>query len=165
MGFILLIMKGYSSSYQIWNYISKNPKSNIKSMAYNNVNKRILLLHKKGYLEEIRSEQYSLHGRKDYRIKRHAIEPLISYLLFQSENFQIISEHISRSKLDREAFENRLNLKLLDILESGNSYYDSVGKTLTLPFKRIKNIRIDDIKELKLMSLKAQQQQPKRKLS
>jgi hypothetical protein len=163
MGFILLIMKGYSSSYQIWNYISKNPNSKIKSMAYNNVNKRILLLHKKGYLEEVKAEQYSLHGRKDYRIKRQVIELLISYLLFQSENFEIISEYISRSKLNRKAFEDRLSLKLTDILEAGNSYYDSVGMTVTLPSKRIGNIRIDDVKEPKLEPLKAQQ--PKRKLN
>src|SRR4051794_23207695 len=87
--FMFLIVKGYSSSYQIWNYMKKNadknPKdiNNVKPMAYNNTNKRILILCGKGYLEETsqwnQQQQPNLHGRKDYRISMKGMEYLMTH--------------------------------------------------------------------------------------
>jgi hypothetical protein len=151
---MFLIMKDYTSSYQIWNLTAKNPdldpNIDIKPMAYNNVNKRILNLHKNGYLEVVKHQDKSnAHKRKDYKITMKGIEYLIPYLLLQSKNFEIISKYISRSGLDRQAFETKLGLKIFNILDSGNSYYEVAGKILILPSNLITEIQIKDIREPK----------------
>jgi len=80
--FLLLFIKGSTSSYGIWNIISKNPDLNIKPMAYNNINKRIVALYNKGYLEEIDlQDKFNIHGRKDYRVTIEGIEQVIPHIL------------------------------------------------------------------------------------
>jgi hypothetical protein len=148
---MFLIIRGYSSSYQIWNYIKKNPDKSIKPMAYNNTNKRILILCGKGYLEEVSqwNPQQNLHGRKDYKISKKGMEYLISYILFQSGSFEDISKYLDEMKFDRETFEGILGPKILNILESASSYYAPIPATLSLRAKRLGYLQIG-IKEPKL---------------
>ena len=163
MGFILLIMKGYTSSYQIWNYVSKNPNSNIKSMAYNNVNKRILSLHKKGYLEEIKAEQYNLHGRKDYKVTIDSMEQLIPYLLLQSkmDDFKAIAEYVLKSGLDDQLFRSMLANKITDILIAADNYCRFVHVELQIPSKDIRQIKIINTKKPVMAALPISSQKKK----
>jgi hypothetical protein len=105
-------MKNYTSSYQIWNFIEKNPGLNIKPMAYNNVNKRILNLCKNGYLEEINlPNRVNMHGRKDYKVTSKGVEQLIPHIFMHTkEDHQTIIQYLHKFPIEPKQIEDWKNI-------------------------------------------------------
>lgn len=79
-------------------------------MAYNNVNKRVVDLHKKGYLElaEIDDGSPNIHSRRDYKLSVTGMNELIRYLISNYEylgsKFEILSliKYMDEFGLDKQ---------------------------------------------------------------
>jgi hypothetical protein len=131
--FILLIMKGHSSSYRIWNFIGKNPDLNlkIKPMAYNNVNKRVLAIFKKGYLEEIKLDDKSnIHGRKDYKLSQKGMDFILLHMLTHPKDAKVTAEYINKFPKDKPLFDQLLINRVMSIMSAADQYLYPYGRTL-----------------------------------
>jgi hypothetical protein len=153
---LFLITKGNPSSYAVWAAMNRQMQG--QGLAYVNIKKRIKRMVEMGILQRVDPAMNTtgIRGRKEYKLTEKAMEPLIPYLLSQSEDLEPISKYIYKSGLDRKVFENILNHRIFNILVSGNSYYRVAGQIAKFPSKDITNIWIvDDIEEPKPVIMKA----------
>ena len=135
--FLLLIIRGYTSSYAIWSHIKKEVKekgannTGLKVMAYNNVNKRITNLAKDGLIEEVKIGKESIHGRKDYRVSIKGLEHLMPHIIAHPQDARIITKYMDGFGLDdKQAFGNLIVSKVISKIKSANEYLESVVKYL-----------------------------------
>jgi hypothetical protein len=144
---MLLIMKSYTSSYQIWNLIAKNPdldpNLDVKLMAYNNVNKRILKLHQNGYLEIVkRQNKTNTHKRKDYGVTKKGIEQLIPYLLTHPKEAEIVTKYVNKlDTMKKHILGNLLIDKIVSTLDFANQYLGSIGRLDFVPLSNLNQIK------------------------
>jgi len=100
---MFLIMKDYTSAYEIWNYIGQHPTLEIRPMAYFNTNKRILRLYKNGFLEVIkRSDKSDKHGRRDYKITPKGMNQLIPYVFLHPEETETIINYLHKFPIETD---------------------------------------------------------------
>jgi hypothetical protein len=133
---ILLVTKGYSSSYSMWAFMKRNFQG--KVMAYINVNKRVTRLVKAGFLEEIRPGSYTvnIHGRKDYKVTVKGMVQLIPHILTHHDEVKGLDQYMDKIALDKIKFTLSLLEGLASAMESVNEYH-SQTKMVYFPFKDI----------------------------
>lgn len=125
MKFMLLIIRGYASSYSIWTYMKNNPKEYPKPIAYKNINQRLLRLARIGLLEgEVKFDTpTSTHGRRDYKVTRNGLDQLIPYMKKHTEVVQDIIKYMDKIGADKNLFglilleEHTHMTKLLNVFE------------------------------------------------
>jgi hypothetical protein len=143
---LLLIIRGYTSSYAIWSHIKNEVKEKgttyLKIMAYNNVNKRILNLAKNGLLEDVKTGigEPSIHGRKDYKLTTNGLEQLTPYVITHPEYAKAIHEYMDRFNVDKQAFGNVLVDNVVSRIDSENEYLISM-KSLGFAPTNMKQLR------------------------
>jgi hypothetical protein len=109
----MMVTRECTSGYSAWVQMKKEDEH---VMAYKNIGRRVLILHKHGYLEEIKLENVeNLHGRKDYKVTMKGMEKLIPYIMTHPEDVTNINEYVMKFGLDKR----RLLELLIDKYHSG----------------------------------------------
>jgi hypothetical protein len=108
--FLLFIAQGYLSSYSIWKRVKESIFTS-EGMVYKNVNRRILILWKSGYIEEIKYLGRSPHGRIEYGLTVKGLRQLIPFVLDYPgvEDVQGIIDYINRSDISRKDLGNLIS--------------------------------------------------------
>jgi DNA-binding PadR family transcriptional regulator len=117
--FRIMITKGYTSGYAIW---SQMKRENDNVIAYKNVGRRILLLHKQGFIDEIKLESDTVPWRKDYKLTMKGLEQLIPYIQTHFEQLKTIVDYMEKFNLDIEAFSHLLFSKFDSIRKLVSKY-------------------------------------------
>ena len=112
---ILLVTKGYTSSYAIWSAMNEEAKRKLKlkkSIAYKNVHQRALNLLKHGFLEEIKVDLINMHGRRDYKLTLKGLKQLVPYIKAHPDHVKDLMEYMDKIKFREELFVNVLEDEL-----------------------------------------------------
>jgi hypothetical protein len=151
-----LIRSGYPTSYSIWNQLKaeaekREPGSSMKVMVYKNVNRRVLLLAESSFIEEIKYEKKTPHGRIDYRLTKKGIEELIPYLLDRPEEIPSVIEYLNKSGIDKKDLESLLANEIRRMIDNVDHLYAMAIATdqyaflpgIMSDFERIASLRKD----------------------
>lgn len=120
---MLLVMRGYTSSYALWSYAQEKKTEYIKPVAYKNVNQRFLRLARLGFLEETQLGN-NPHRRIDYKLTMKGLEELIPYILGHPDQLKSIVEYMDKFNLDTEAF-SALLFNKYDLMKKLVSKYEN----------------------------------------
>ena len=126
MELMLLVMRGYTSSYSLWNYAQENKTEYIKPVAYKNVNQRFLRLARLGYIEEVKLGN-NPHRRIDYKLKIKGLEQLIPYLLTHPNEIENIVKYMDKFELDKELFGFQLVENTETMLKLTRAFHEKAG--------------------------------------
>jgi hypothetical protein len=139
--FLLLFIKGFTSSYAIWSHIKKEAKekgadnTSLKVMAYNNVNVRVTNLLREGFLEEVKIGG-SIHGRKDFRLTNKGLEQLMPHVIAHPEDAKAVHAYMDRFNVDNQAFGKMLVGNVISNIDSENEYLVSMKRLGFAPTNR-----------------------------
>lgn len=136
---MLLIMRGYTSSYALWSYIRENKTEYLKRVAYKNVNQRFLRLARLGLLEEIQLGE-NPHRRIDYRLTMKGLEELVPYILSHPQEVKNVVQYMDKSGLSKETFGHRLIDNVEFAFNTANEYltYSNLPEVGAMYYGRMK---------------------------
>jgi hypothetical protein len=138
---ILLITRGYSSAYSIWARMKKYAKDKDivilmegedkgSVMTYKNINKRIIKLSKRGFLEEIKQATPNvpnLHGRKDYKLTQEGALCLQDHIIANPDDIRDIVGYLIKNQMDMRDFTKLLMDRLTSTIHSAEVYRKTIG--------------------------------------
>ena len=123
---ILLITKGYTSSYAIWAFMKKEAKEighGRRVMTYKNINTRVIKLFNAGFIEEVEQTGRPPHGRIDYKVSMKGLEELIPDVLVHPEELKSVIEYMDKFGLDIVSFGLLLLKKYTRMTELVHEYH------------------------------------------
>lgn len=104
MEIMLLVTRGYNSSYSIRSAMMKNIEKGLeekkKVMSYMNLNKKVTELSRMGLLEEIKPDLSTINTsgrfRRDYKVTVKGLEQLIFSTIIHKEDVKTIAYYLDR---------------------------------------------------------------------
>jgi hypothetical protein len=115
-----MVTKGYTSGYSAWIQMKKE---NENVMAYKNIGRRVLILHKHGYLAEVNLKDVeNLHGRKDYKVTMKGLEYLIPYFQTHPKEINELIKYMQKFEVDKKVIEDLLTNVVRSTIKSVNHF-------------------------------------------
>ena len=93
-------------------------ESETKVIVYKNVNRRILLLARAGFIEELKYAERTPHGRIEYKLTMKGLEQLIPHILADPEGVKNIVGYMDKFGLDKKALGEQLENRAVSMIDA-----------------------------------------------
>src|SRR5919106_990808 len=131
---ILLITKGYTSSYAIWAFMKNEAKTLThpkRVMTYKNINTRVVKLFNAGLLKEVELTGRPPHGRIEYKVNIQGLEELIPDIMVHPDELDNVVQYIDKTGLDKIIFQDLLIERVISTLEALDKCLNTAVAPLT----------------------------------
>ena len=108
-------------------------------MVYKNINRRIVILAKEGYIEEIPYTKRTPHGRIDYKLTMKGFLFLIPYFLNNPSQMRGAVEYIDKFGLDKQEIVREVMIGHNNVIDAINEFtkYGGGGGEIYSPYEKI----------------------------
>ena len=118
-------------------------------MVYKNINRRILILAKEGFIEEVPYTKRTPHGRIDYQLTMMGFASLIPHYLNHPNEIKGLVNYIDKFGLDKIRIAGILIGEHSKTIEALNEYQKQSGGMLYDPFKNLNYEGLESTIELR----------------
>jgi len=118
-------------------------------MVYKNINRRILILAREDYIEEVPYTTRTKHGRVDYRLTMMGFRSLIPHFLNHTNEIQGLVKYIDKFGLDKIRVAAILIDEHVKSIEALNEFQKQSGGMLYDPFRNINYEELESILDLR----------------
>jgi hypothetical protein len=120
-------MKKYAKDKDIVILMEEEDKKSV--MTYKNINKRVIKLSRRRFVEEIKPSPstINLHGRKDYKLTMKGALCLQDHIIANPDDIKEIVGYLIKNQLDMKEFTKLLNDRLTFTIRAVDLYRTTIG--------------------------------------